>query len=182
MRGFLDRVWRLIVDERAETMELNAAVQNVEPTDEQNRVLHKTIQAVTHDIERLAFNTAIARMMEFTNYFTKADGAPARGDGEVRAAALALRAAHRRRAVATPGPQEDAGLRALADSSTSADSRKTPIEMPVQINGKLRGKITVPAGADQADHRSRRPGRRQDRRAARRQDDRQSRSSCRAGW
>ena len=47
------------------------------------------------------------------------------------------------------------------------------IEVPVQINGKLRGKIVVPAGSDQATHRSRRPRRPADRRAARRQDGRE---------
>ena len=73
VRGFLDRVWRMIVDERSETLELNPAVQDVEPTVEQDRVLHRTIQAVTQDIERLSFNTAIAKMMEFTNFFTKCD-------------------------------------------------------------------------------------------------------------
>src|SRR5437588_2696403 len=68
VRGFLDRVWRMIVAERSETAELNAAVQKVPPTVEQNRVLHKTIAAVTTDLERLAFNTAISRMMEFSNF------------------------------------------------------------------------------------------------------------------
>src|SRR6186997_1561646 len=63
VRNFLDRVWRLIVEERAESIELNAAVQDVEPTDEQNRVLHKTIKAVTTDLSTLGFNTSIARMM-----------------------------------------------------------------------------------------------------------------------
>ena len=78
VRGFLDRVWRMIVAERAETVELNAAVQDVPPTIEQNRLLHKTIAAVTADVERLSFNTAIARMMEFTNFFTKVERAAAR--------------------------------------------------------------------------------------------------------
>ena len=76
MRGFLDRVWRMIVNERAETIELNAAVQSVEPTLEQNRVLHRIIHGVTQDLERLSFNTAIAKMMEFTNYFFKCDPRP----------------------------------------------------------------------------------------------------------
>ncbi len=71
VRGFLDRVWRMIISDRTEEMELNPAVQNVAPTDEQNRTLHKTIAAVTDDLDHLDFNTAIARMMEFTNFFTK---------------------------------------------------------------------------------------------------------------
>ena len=39
-------------------------------------MLHQTIQAVTNDIDNLAFNTAISRMMEFTNYFTTASERP----------------------------------------------------------------------------------------------------------
>jgi len=71
VRGFLDRAWRMIIDERAEQAPLHPAVQAAEPTSEQNRVLHRTIMAVTRDTARLEFNTAIARMMEFVNYFTK---------------------------------------------------------------------------------------------------------------
>src|SRR5439155_17124356 len=71
VRGFLDRAWRLIVDDRVDELKLNESVQNVSPTDEQLRMLHKTIKQVTNDIQRMEFNTAIARMMEFTNFFTK---------------------------------------------------------------------------------------------------------------
>ena len=46
------------------------------PTPEQNRVLHRTIQGVTQDIERMFFNTAIAKMMEFTNFFLKEERRP----------------------------------------------------------------------------------------------------------
>ena len=49
VRGFLDRVWRMIVHERAEPLELNPAVRDVEITPEQNRMLHKTIGGVTQD-------------------------------------------------------------------------------------------------------------------------------------
>ena len=76
VRGFLDRAWRMIIDDRAEAMLLNAAVQSIEPTPEQNRILHKTIKAVTNDLEQMSFNTAIARMMEFTNFFLKCDVRP----------------------------------------------------------------------------------------------------------
>ncbi len=74
--GFLDRAWRMITDERAEEIRLNETIVDIEPTVEQNRVLHKTIHAVTRDIEHLSFNTAIARMMEFTNFFFKEDKRP----------------------------------------------------------------------------------------------------------
>ncbi len=39
-------------------------------------MLHKTIQAVTRDVEQMSFNTAIARMMEFTNFFLKEEPRP----------------------------------------------------------------------------------------------------------
>ncbi|HID24506.1 MAG TPA: leucine--tRNA ligase, partial [Planctomycetaceae bacterium] len=64
---FLGRVWRMIVDEAAEDERLNPAVKEVDPTPQQKRLLHKTIKAVTEDIEKLSFNTAISRMMEFVN-------------------------------------------------------------------------------------------------------------------
>ena len=76
VRGFLDRAWRMIVDDRAEGLELHPAVQDATPTLEQNRVLHKTIKAVTDDLEQLSFNTAIARLMEFVNFFLKQDLRP----------------------------------------------------------------------------------------------------------
>ncbi|MFW6170988.1 MAG: leucine--tRNA ligase, partial [Planctomycetota bacterium] len=65
---FLDRAWRLVVDEQAESLAPAAAVRDVEPKEDQTRVLHRTIMEVTHDIEDLQFNTAIARLMEFVKY------------------------------------------------------------------------------------------------------------------
>src|SRR5262249_30908778 len=64
---FLARVWRMVSDEGADDIRLNPAVQDVPASDEQTRLLHKTIQAVTNDIESLSFNTAISRMLEFVN-------------------------------------------------------------------------------------------------------------------
>ncbi len=61
----------MTISDHNEQVELNPAVKNVPLTDEQNRTLHKTIAAVTKDLDHLDFNTAIARMMEFTNFFTK---------------------------------------------------------------------------------------------------------------
>src|SRR5439155_1746922 len=44
VRGFLDRAWRLMVDDRAEEIKLNESVQTVAPSEEALRVLHKTIK------------------------------------------------------------------------------------------------------------------------------------------
>jgi leucyl-tRNA synthetase len=56
VHNFLGRVWRMIVDERAELMTLNPAITGDTPNAEQNRVLHQTIEKVTSDIASLSFN------------------------------------------------------------------------------------------------------------------------------
>ena len=80
-----------------------AAVQDDADHARQNRVLHRTIQGVTQDIEKMYFNTAISKMMEFTNFFLKEERRPARRDGDADAAAGPIRPAHGRRTVAIAG-------------------------------------------------------------------------------
>jgi leucyl-tRNA synthetase len=148
VRGFLDRAWRLIVDDRAEELKLNESVQNVAPTPEQSRTLHKTIKQVTQDIRQMQFNTAIARLMEFTNFFTKETVRP-RETMEKFVLLLSPFAPHlaeelwqllgRDKTLAyEPWPQFEEALTVDAE-----------IEIPVQILGKLRSKVVVPAGSDQ---------------------------------
>jgi len=146
--GFLGRVWRLIIDDRAETMQLNAAVVDRPPTTDENRVLHRTIQAVTDDIRTLSFNTAISRMMEFTNHFTTASERPR----EVLEKFMLLLSpfaphiaeelwqalGHAGSLAREPWPEFDPSL-------TKEDS----IEIPVQVNGKVRSKVTVSAEASE---------------------------------
>src|SRR5207244_12972876 len=62
---FLRRVWRLVIDDRAEQMNLSDAVRDVEPDRETLRRLHQTIKKVTEDLDGMRFNKAIAAMMEF---------------------------------------------------------------------------------------------------------------------
>jgi leucyl-tRNA synthetase len=129
---------------------LNAAVQDVAPTEEQNRALHRTIQGVTQDLDKMAFNTAIAKLMECTNFFTKQDVRPI---AAMRTLVLLLSpmAPHiaeelwqllggKDTLAYEPWPEHDPEL-----------VRSSTIELPVQVNGKLRGKIVVPADASQAD-------------------------------
>ena len=73
---FLSRVWRLFIDDRAETVKLAHAVRDVPPDKDTLRKLHQTIQKVTDDLDGMRFNTAIAAMMEFTNHVTKLDVRP----------------------------------------------------------------------------------------------------------
>jgi leucyl-tRNA synthetase len=146
---FLARVWRTITDEKADDVRLNPAVQDAAPSEPQLRLLHKTIKAVTHDIESLGFNTAISRLMEFTNEVSNWNVRPV---SILRPFVLLLSplAPH----LAEELWQLLGGTKTLAyepwptfDPKLVEDS---VIDVPVQINGKLRAKITIGAKADQA--------------------------------
>ncbi len=145
--GFLNRAWRMILDDHADGNTLNGAVSEETPTTEQLRMLHKTIKAVTEDITKLSFNTAIARMMEFTNFFTKADRRP-RAVMEPFVLLLAPFAPH----IAEELWQSLGHKNSLAYEAWPAYDEsllvESELEIPVQINGKLRGKITVAADAN----------------------------------
>src|SRR5208282_1858263 len=67
---FLGRVWRLLIDDRAEQTKLADSVQDVEPDRDTLRMLHRTIKKVTQDLEAMRFNTAISALMEVTNHLT----------------------------------------------------------------------------------------------------------------
>jgi leucyl-tRNA synthetase len=147
---FLGRVWRMIADEKCEdAIRINPAIQDVPPTAEQLRVLHQTIKLVTRDIESLGFNTAISRMMEFVNEFLALEVRPrAVMDPFVLllspfaphlAEELWELLGHSKTLAYEPWPVHDE--KHLVESE---------IEIPVQINGKLRGKVKIPVGADNA--------------------------------
>ena len=146
---FLGRVWRMIVDERAETVKLADAVVDATPTDEQLRVLHKTIKTVTDDIDRLSFNTAISRMMEFSNFMSSQEARPKVVLSQFVqllspfaphiAEELWNVLGHPNTLAYEPWPTYDPAL--LVEDS---------VEVPVQFNGKLRSKIVVPANSDAA--------------------------------
>jgi leucyl-tRNA synthetase len=146
---FLGRAWRMIADERADDVRLAAAVRDVPPTPEQLRILHRTIKAVTDDIEKMSFNTAISRLMEFTNEISQAEP---RSKSLLEPFVLLLSPlaphlaeelwqvlGHGSSLAYEPWPAFDESL--IAESQ---------IEIPVQVNGKLRGKVLVPVGSDQA--------------------------------
>jgi leucyl-tRNA synthetase len=146
VRNFLDRVWRMIVDDRSETVVLHPAVQEAVPTEDQNRILHRTIMAVTEDTAAMEFNTAIARMMEFTNFFTRQETRP-KSAMERLVLLLAPYAphiaeelwqvlGHDQTLAYEPWPAYDEAL-----------TKEDTIEIPVQIKGKLRGRIRVSAQA-----------------------------------
>jgi leucyl-tRNA synthetase len=145
---FLARVWRMITDDKSDEIKLNPAVTETEPTDDQLRILHKTIKAVTEGIEKLSFNTAISRMMEFTNELS---GQNVRPKSVMEPFVLLLSPfaphlaeelwqllGHENTLAYEPWPKHD-----------ESKMIESEIEIPVQIKGKVRGRVMIPADADQ---------------------------------
>ncbi|MEM7683136.1 MAG: class I tRNA ligase family protein [Planctomycetota bacterium] len=140
---FLQRLWRRVVD--VETGDLRIAEEA--PSEDLLRALHKTIHRVTDAMEPMAFNVAIAALIEFNNTLTPLDAAPRICvEDLVRMLApmaphvceeLWRRLGHETSVADADWPAYDPAL--LIDDT---------IELPVQVNGKLRGKVTVPADAD----------------------------------
>ncbi|TKB63362.1 MAG: leucine--tRNA ligase [Nitrospira sp.] len=139
---FLERVWRLMVDEQGR---LSHAVVSAQPSLDHQRLLHQTIKKVTEDIEALRFNTAISQMMIFTNEMTKAQQRP-RSVIEPFVLLLSPFAPH----VAEElwdllGHQPSVSQQPwpIFDPAMTVSERMT---IPVQVNGRLRAKIDVPVG------------------------------------
>ncbi|MGL6193496.1 MAG: class I tRNA ligase family protein, partial [Thermoguttaceae bacterium] len=165
VKGFLDRAWRMIVEQKFDPKDtgnsaeenkngesddspvkynLSPAVKDCEPTEEQNRVLHKTIKGVTHDIRNMLFNTAIAKMMEFTNFFLKQEVRP-RTAMEKFVLLLSPFAPHIAEELwEILGHNKTLAYEAWPVWDEAALVEST-VEIPISINGKLRSKIVVPA-------------------------------------
>jgi leucyl-tRNA synthetase len=145
---FLARVWRLAMEEnQAGEWVLSPAVQEVELTPPQRKVMHATIKKVTHDIDALSFNTAISQMMIFVNALIPAAPRPREA---IRTLLQVLNpfAPH-----LTEDLWERLGFSGGSAGELLADQPwplwnaefliEDEIEIPVQVNGKLRDKITV---------------------------------------
>ncbi len=166
---FLGRVWRLFVDEQSETalehaettdgprpdpaildlIRLSPAIQELAPTPAQWKALHACIKKVTDDLEALRFNTAIAALMIFVN---EAMTWPTRPVAVLRPFLQLL-------APFAPHLAEELWQRlhlALGQTPTCLTYAPWPehdpallvedqIEIPVQVNGRLRDKLCVPA-------------------------------------
>ena len=146
---FLKRVYALVVDEASRddgTRELAA-----DPgSDAQQRLLARTVHDVTRDFEALEFNTAIAKLMVFVRDVEK-DGPITRPIAESLIKLVAPLAPHLAEEL-----WEQLGHRgSLARESwpVAAPELLTvdQVELTVQVNGKVRGRVLVPAGCSQDD-------------------------------
>ena len=142
-KRFLDRVWNL-AENASESYDLTPANE---------AILHKTIKKVTEDIESLKMNTAIAAMMTAVNELT-ANGVT-RGDLKILLQLLNPFAPH-----ITEELWESLGFAAATGKMCCQsdwpvyDESKTvakTVEMAIQVNGKMKGTVTMPADSEEAD-------------------------------
>jgi leucyl-tRNA synthetase len=140
---FLQRAWRLVIDESTGQLTL---LEKSDATIEKK--LHRTIAKVGDDIERLAFNTAIAAMIEFVNAATAAKGL-SRDQLDRFVRTLAPFCPHMADELWHRLGHDGAVAHAQWSSIDQSMLHDDQIEIPVQIMGKVRAKITIPSDADQ---------------------------------
>ncbi|AFM70130.1 leucine--tRNA ligase [Enterococcus hirae] len=137
-RKFLDRVWRLIVDENNKMRDRITTLND----GKLDKVYHQTVKKVTEDYENLHFNTAISQLMVFVNEAYKVDALPYEYiEGFVQL--LAPIAPHMGEELwAILGNEEGISYAAWPTYDESA-LVEDEIEVVFQINGKVRGKANV---------------------------------------
>jgi leucyl-tRNA synthetase len=143
---FLQRVWRMIVDE--DTGRLAEAVKQAEPDEQTLRLLHKTIKKVGDDIEGFNFNTAISAMMIFTNHLGKQAVRP-KAVVEKFVQILAPFAPHIAEELWEKLGHKDTIAYESWPQYDKALIREKEIELAVQVNGKIKDRIVVAADADE---------------------------------
>jgi leucyl-tRNA synthetase len=140
---FLQRVWRLVVDEQTG----GDRVVDHEALDEATlKALHRTIAGVSEDYINLRDNTAAAKLIEYTNHLTK-QAVTARAAVEPLVLMLAPLAPHLAEELwqrLGHGASLAHGPFPIADPTYLVEDS---VEYPVQVNGKVRGRITVAADA-----------------------------------
>ena len=144
IRGFLDRVWRALASNDANRIvdcQLDVLCEHQ---------IHRLIKVVTGDIETLGFNTAIARMMEFSHFLQRLDPIP-RTVAENFLKLLAPFAPH----LAEELWEKLGHLKMIANENwPTYDDGLAQVhekEIPVQINGRLRGTLNLDSTAELID-------------------------------
>ncbi len=151
MHRFLQRVWRMVVADESEHAGGSGQAERVsaENNAQLERPLHKTIAKVQSDIERFAFNTAIAQMIVFVNEASKQAGI-GRGQLERFLRILAPFAPHMCEELWSRLGHAESITAAGWPAYDPALTQDAQVEIAVQINGKLRGRALLAADADDA--------------------------------
>ncbi|MFQ7521921.1 MAG: leucine--tRNA ligase [Terrisporobacter sp.] len=155
---FLNRVYRL-VDELAEVAKSNAEVKAVTKEDKAMRlVIHSTLKKVTADLsEKFGFNTAIAALMELINEMYKYKELDTRNDGIIRegietiVTILAPFTPHIGEELWTMIGKEGSVFNISWPSYDESALVQDEVEVIVQVNGKLRAKVSMDANISRED-------------------------------
>jgi leucyl-tRNA synthetase len=147
---FLQRLWRNVVDEDSGELRVSDDLAD----DETRRLLHRTIAEVRDDMGELKFNTAIARLFELNNRLTQVVADQGAAPREVVEPLVLMLSP------LTPHVGEELWRRLGHDSTVAYEAFpeadpallvEDQIEVPVQVNGRVRAQVTVPTGiADDA--------------------------------
>lgn len=142
-RRFLDRIWRLFVDENGS---LNTKIQEGE-SQSLEKVYHQTVKKVTEDYEGLRFNTAISQMMVFINEAYKAEELPkSYVEGFVKM--LSPICPHITEELWNKLGHSESITYAAWPAYDEAKLVDDEVEIVVQVNGKIKAKMMVPADAN----------------------------------
>ena len=143
---FLQRLWRLVVDEETG----DVTVSDTELDDDTAKALHRTIAGIRDDYENLRLNTVVAKAIEYVNFLTKHFATTPVPRAAVTPIVIMI-------APIAPHIAEELWQRLGHDDTITYANFPTfdekllvddEIELPVQINGKVRSRIMVPTEAD----------------------------------
>ena len=139
----IQRVWRNLVNE--ETGEIT--VSDSEPDETLNRLLHQTIDSVNNDMNNLRFNTAIARITELNNEITKLESPTPKAIAEPLVLLLAPLTPHIAEELWEKLGHETSVVYAKFPVPDEMLLVEEEVEIPIQINGKVKSKIKVDSNA-----------------------------------
>ncbi|MEU8113367.1 leucine--tRNA ligase [Micromonospora sp. NPDC048947] len=141
---FLQRVWRAVVDEQTGALRITE-----DPADEATRrLLHKVIDGVRGDMDGIRFNTAIAKLIELTNGLTRLSATP-REVAEPLVLMVAPFAPHMAEELWRKLGHDTSLTYADFPTADPALLVADTVTYPVQVNGKVRGRVEVPADASE---------------------------------
>jgi len=156
MSRWLNRVWNLALTDYKHNEEATSTATE-ETQRELTRITHQAIRKVTNDLEKLRFNTMIAALMEYTNYLSKAKEPGNITDSAWKEAVDTLLLL-----LAPSAPHLTEELWQMTGNEYSIHNQSWPewdeelaqeeeITLVVQVNGKLRDRITVPVSITEAE-------------------------------
>jgi leucyl-tRNA synthetase len=144
---FLQRSWRLIMDEDASGADLVRPLEEGDGTEEQGRLLARTIEGVTQDLEAMRFNTAISKLMVFARDVAK-DAPLQRAAAEQFVLLLSPMAPHLAEELWRGLGHSDSLAYAPWPEANTALLVEDEITLIAQVNGKKRDELKIPKDAD----------------------------------